>query len=190
MTNITCETVYFEKPGPENTEETLKVAKKRADELGIKNIIVATTSGETGAKASKLFKGYNLIIVTHVTGFIKTDLQEALPKHLNTIQNNGAKTLTTAHAFGTLGRAIKNKLGPIQIDGIISNVLRLFGQGTKVTCEITCMATDAGMIRTDEETIAIGGTGSGADTAAVLKPSNTHAFFDLKIKEIICKPRL
>jgi hypothetical protein len=190
MANTVTETVYFENPGPQNTEETLKLAKERAQQLGIKNIVVASTTGETGAKASKLFKNHNLIIVTHVTGFKKPDTQEFLPKNRTTIQNNGAKTLTTAHAFGTLGRAINKKYATIQADGIISNVLRLFGQGTKVTCEITCMATDAGLINTNEDVIAVGGTASGADTALVLKPTNTHSFFDLRIKEIVCKPRL
>ena len=190
MANIVCKTVYFEEPGPKNTEETLKLAKKRAEELGIKNIIVASTTGETGAKASKLFKDYNLIVVSHVTGFRKPDFQEFLPKNRNTIKKNGAKILTTTHAFGTLGRAVNKKFGTIQVDEIAANILRLFGQGMKVTCEIACMAADAGLIRTDEEAIVIGGTGSGADTAAVLKPSNTHAFFDLRIKEIKCKPRL
>jgi hypothetical protein len=52
------------------------------------------------------------------------------------------------------------------------------------------MAADAGLISTCEDAIAVGGTRSGADTAVVLKPTNTHAFFDLKIKEIVCKPRL
>jgi hypothetical protein len=190
MANTVSKTVYFENPGSQNTEETLKLAKKRAEELGIKNIVVASTTGETGAKASEVFKGYNLTVVSHVTGFKKPDTKEFLPKHRNTIQNNGAKTLTTAHAFGTLGRAVNKKFGTIQVDGIISSVLRLFGQGVKVACENTCMATDAGLIRTDEEVIAVGGTAGGADTAVVLMPSNTHAFFDLKIKEIVCKPRL
>ena len=190
MVNTVTQTVYFENPGPQNTTETLKLAKTRADQLGIKNIVVASTTGETGAKASKLFKNHNLIIVTHVTGFKKPDHQELLPKHHTTIQNNGAKTLTTAHAFGTLGRAINKKYQTIQADGIISNVLRLFGQGTKVALEITCMATDAGLIKTTEDVIAVGGTRGGADTAVVLKPTNTHAFFDLNVREIICKPRL
>jgi uncharacterized protein len=190
MANNVSETVYFENPGPQNTEKTLKLAKERADKLGIKNIVVASTTGETGAKASKLFKNYNLIIVTHVTGFKTPDTQEFLPEHCTTIQNNNAKILTTTHAFGTLGRAINKKFETIQIDGIIANVLRLLGQGTKVACEISCMATDAGLIKTTEDTIAIGGTRSGADTAILLKPTNTHSFFNLKIKEIICKPHL
>jgi hypothetical protein len=188
--NITCKTVYFEKPGPENTEETLKLARARAEELGIKNIVVASTTGETGAKASELFKGYNLIVVTHVTGFTKPDIQQLVPENRSIIENNGAKILTTAHAFGTLGRAVTKKFGTLQVDGIVSAVLRLFCQGIKVACEIACMAADAGLIRTDEEAILIGGTGSGVDTAVVLKPTNTHSFFDLSIKEIVCKPRL
>jgi len=58
----------------------------------------------------------------------------------------------------------------------------------KVTCEITLMATDAGMVRTDEDAIAMGGTGKGLDTALVLRPANSQDFFDLKVKEILCKP--
>ena len=41
---------------------------------------------------------------------------------------------------------------------------------------------------TDEDVIAIGGTGRGADTAVVLSPVNSQDFLDLKIKEILCKP--
>jgi hypothetical protein len=59
----------------------------------------------------------------------------------------------------------------------------------KVSCEIACMAADADLFRTDEEAVTIGGTWSGLDAAGVLKPSNTHAFFDLVIKETVCKPR-
>jgi hypothetical protein len=101
----------------------------------------------------------------------------------------GQKILTTAHAFGALGRAVTKKFGTLQVDGIVSAVLRLFGQGVKVSCEIACMAADAGLIRNDKEAVMIGGTGSGVDTADILKPSNTHAFFYLVMKGIICKPR-
>ena len=190
MTNIVCKTIYFEKPGPKNTNQTLKLAKEPAKELGIQNIVVASTTGETGAKATKVFKGYNLVVITHVTGFTKPNIQQITSKNHSIIENNSAKIVTTAHAFGTLGRAINKTFGTIQVDGIISNTLRLFGQGVKVACEIACMAADAGLIRTDEEALAIGGSGSGADTAVILKPSNTHAFFDLKIKETLCKLRL
>jgi hypothetical protein len=51
------------------------------------------------------------------------------------------------------------------------------------------MAADAGLVRTDEDVISIGGTSEGADTAMVLRPANSSNVFDLKIREIIAKPR-
>ncbi|MEM3507134.1 MAG: pyruvate kinase alpha/beta domain-containing protein, partial [Candidatus Bathyarchaeia archaeon] len=63
--------VYFDKPGVENTDETLRLAKERAEALGIKNIVVASRTGTTGIKACKIFKGYNLVIVRHHTGYLK-----------------------------------------------------------------------------------------------------------------------
>ena len=190
LTKIVCKSVYFVSPGSENTQATLYLAKERADELGIKNIVVASTTGKTGVLASQVFKGYGLVVVTHVTGFTQPNVQQIISKNRKIIEKSGAKVLTSAHAFGTLGRAVNKKFGTIQVDGIVSAVLRLFGQGVKVACEISCMAADAGLIRTDQEIIAIGGTSNGADTAVVLKPSNTHSFFSLVVKEIICKPRL
>jgi hypothetical protein len=60
----------------------------------------------------------------------------------------------------------------------------------KVAVEISLMAADAGLVSPDEEVIAIAGTARGADTAIVLKPAHAHDAFSLKVKEIICKPRL
>ena len=84
---------------------------------------------------------------------------------------------------------MNRRFGVIQIDEIIAHVLRLFSQGVKVGCECACMAVDAGLVMAGEEAISIGGSSTGADTAIVLKPSNTHTFFDTRILEIICKPR-
>ena len=48
---------------------------------------------------------------------------------------------------------------------------------------------DAGVIDMAQEVIAIGGSGSGADTAMVIKPAHAQNYLDLKVLEIICKPR-
>ena len=183
---IESKTIYFEKGGPENTELTLKLAKDKAESLNIKNIVIASYSGETGLKAAELFKDYNLIVVGGVFGFSIPNMVDMLEKNKISIEANGGKIIFSGHAFGMLGRAIKNKFGSIQVDEIISHVLRLFSAGLKVGCEIACMAVDAGLIRTDEEVIAIGGTATGADTAIVLKPSKTHTFFNTRILELIC----
>jgi len=60
-------TVYFENPGSENTNEVLGIARQRAEELGIKTILVATTGGDTAVKAVEVFSGLKVIAVTHVT---------------------------------------------------------------------------------------------------------------------------
>jgi len=182
-------TRYFEKAVKDNTKETLRLAKARADELGIRNIVVASSSGETGVTASKVFKGYNLIVVTSVAGYSKPNEIRMKPENRLEIEANGGKILTAAHVMGGLGRAIHKKFGAIQIDEVVAHVLRLISEGTKVACEISCMAADSGCIRTDEEAISIAGETGGADTALVVKPSNTHTFFDMKIREIITKPR-
>ena len=62
--------VYFDNPGVENTDQTLKLARERAQQLGIKTVLVASTTGRTAVKAIDVFKGIKNIIVIHSTGYI------------------------------------------------------------------------------------------------------------------------
>lgn len=182
------QTVYFEKPGPNNTEETLEVVSEWADMLDIKKVLVASASGETGVKAVELLKRHEVIVVTHATGFRHENENELESEHRQTIENNGGKILTCQHALAGISRAVRFKFQTYEIDEIIANALRTFGQGLKVTIELCLMAADAGLIRTDEDIISVGGTGKGADTAAVIRPTNVSRFFDLKVRGILCKP--
>lgn len=182
--------IYFEEPGSANTKKTFTVAKRRAEELGIKTIVVASTSGETGLQAVKTFAKFKVVVVTHTTGFQAPGAQELTPENRAKIVEQGGLVLTTTHAFGGVGRAVRRKFNTYQVDEIIAHTLRIFGQGTKVACEIVLMAADAGLIGIDEDVISVGGSGRGADTALVVKPAHTHDFFDLKVKEVLCKPRL
>ena len=186
---LEVQSVYFLEPGSVNTEETLKVAKRRGEELGIKSVVVASTSGETGLKALKVFANYRVVVVTHAVGFPTPDVQELTQTNRSAILEKGGMVLTATHAFGGVGRAVRRRFNTYQVDEIMAHTLKVFGQGTKVACEIVLMAADAGLIRTDEEIISIGGTGNGADTALVVKPAHTHDFFQLKVREVLCKPR-
>jgi len=173
-----------------NLNTILSAAKKRAEQLGIKSVVVASTSGDTGVKAVKMFTGYNVVVVTHSTGFSGQDVQELVPENRERILKAGGKILTTTHAFGGLGRAVRRKFNTYQTDEIVANTLRVFGQGTKVAIEIAIIAADSGLISIKEDVISIGGSGSRADTALVLQPANVQDFFDVKVREIICKPWL
>ena len=180
---------WFETGGPANTDETLRLAAARARALGVRHAVVASYSGQTGAKAAGLFRGINLVVVGGVYGFREPNRVAMQPGHRSVIETAGGRILFAGHAFGMLGRAVHRKFGALQADELIAHVLRLLSQGLKVACEVACMAVDAGLVPAGEETVAIGGTGQGADTAIVLRPANTHAFFETRILEIVCKPR-
>ena len=182
------ETLYFSKPGAQNTDQLLEFVKEYVKKEGIKDIVVASTTGKTGAKASKTFKGYNVVVVTHCFGFKELGKNELQEEYRKEILKNGAKIFTGVHALSSVERAIRKDFGTLQPLELIANVLRLMGEGTKVCVEITLMAADAGLIPVDKDIVAIAGTGSGADTALRIQPANAARFFDLRIKEIIAKP--
>lgn len=189
MTERIAPCVYFAQAGAANSERCLQAAQERAAELGIEHIVVATTSGQTGARAAEVFRGRQVVVVTHSAGFKGPNIQELQAEHRRTIEEAGAKVLTCQHAFGGVGRAIRRKLGTYQVDEVMAFVLRTFCDGVKVACEITLMATDAGLIPAGREVIAIGGTGQGADSALVLRSANSQDCLDLRVLEVICKPR-
>ena len=184
------EILYFESPGEVNTDETLKIAKERADELGIRDVVVASTRGGTGVKAVELFRGYNVVVVPHVTGQREPGQQELTEENMKKIKKAGGKIVIAAHAFSGVNRAIQAKWETMYPSGIIAQTLRLFGQGMKVVVEITAMASDAGAIPADKDILVIAGSSRGADTAVVIKPANSHRLFDMVVKEIIAKPNI
>ena len=180
--------LYYSSTGEVNTDQTLSEAKHRADELGITDIVVASTRGNTAVKALEVFKGYNLIVVPHVTGLRKPGVQEMSDDVQEKIRTAGAKVVIATHVFSGVDRAIQARFDTVYPAGIIAQTLRMFGQGMKVVVEIVAMAADAGVIPADKDVVAIAGTGRGADTAVVITPANAHRFFDMVIKEIIVKP--
>jgi len=179
---------YYEEPGEANTETTLLLAKDRAESLGIRNIVVASTTGRTGARASQVFKGFGLVIVRHHTGFQSPGSQEMTSENGRLLLASGVRVVTAGHAFSGVERAIRTKrdtVGPLEV---MADTLRLFGDGTKVCLEVAVMAADAGAIPVDRPVVAIAGTSKGADTALVIQPAHSNNFFDLFVKEIIAKP--
>jgi hypothetical protein len=181
-------TLYFKDAGEQNTDTLLKVVKEYVEREGIKDIVVASTTGRTGAKAAKMFKGFNVAVVTHYSGFQEPGKSELQEEYRKEILANGARIFAGVHALSSAERAVRKNFGTIQTLELMANVLRLMGEGTKVCVEITLMATDAGLIPVDKDIVAVGGTGRGADTALRVHPANAARFFDLRIREIIAKP--
>ncbi len=179
--------MYWDKKGPDNTDATVKLALARASDLSVDHIVVASCSGYTASK----FIGcpQKVICVTHHVGFLGPGRDEMDSATREKLQQSGIKVLTTTHLLAGVDRAIRNKFGGVYPAEIMAQTLRIFGQGLKVCVEVAVMALDAGMIPHGKNIIAVGGTGMGADTAAVILPAHSSNFFDTKVREIICKPR-
>lgn len=188
MSEVTIATTYFKDYGEVNTARTIELARDRAMKLGIHTILVASTSGATGVLATQMLTGFEVIVISHSTGFRKPDIQELTEANCKIIEAGSARIFTGAHIFGGINRAIRLKYETYQVDEIIANTLRIFGQGMKVAFEIAMMAADAGLVRTDTPLVCITGTNVGADTAVVAIPTHAQTFFDLKVLEIVCMP--
>jgi hypothetical protein len=180
--------MYFERPGKDNTDQTLTFAAQRAKELSIKEVVVASTTGFTANRAAEIFGGYRITAVTYHSGFKEPFKNEMSTDVKADLQNKGIKVLAASHALSGVERSIAKKHSGVYPVLIIADTLRLFGQGVKVAVEVAVMAADAGAL-TGNDIISIGGSGHGADAALVLKPAHQNNFFDMRIREVICKPR-
>ena len=175
--------VYFEKPGKRNTEEVIELVKERAEARGIDRLVVASTRGGTARRFLEAVAGTDLqlVIVPWQFGFKAEDqpFPGDLVKDLRDRNHRvhfGTMLFHTTEFYGT------------NAPQAMANILRSFGQGTKVCLEILLMACDGGCIGIGEKVIAVAGTGTGADTAVVATAAPTTRSRALHIHEIICKP--
>lgn len=180
--------MYFDQPGQSNTEKTVQAAYARGKQLGLNEVVVASSKGVSAYKVLEIFKDFKVIVVTYHAGFrepFKKIMSDDVRKDL---EKQGAAVVSATHALSGVERSISKKFSGLYPALLMAEVFRLFGQGTKVAVEISIMASDAGAL-TGNDIVSIGGTGRGADTALVLKPANQSDLFDMRIREIICKPR-
>ena len=59
--------LYFERSGKRNTEDTLQAARQRVQELGIAQIVVASTHGYTAKRAKEVFDGLGVVVIAFAT---------------------------------------------------------------------------------------------------------------------------
>ncbi len=173
--------VYFEQPGMENTEMTLKLALERAKARGIKKVVLASTRGEVAKQAAKLWakSGIKIIAVPHQFGFMGMKFPPELVKELESqghVVHFSTMLFHTDHLYG------------MNTPTIMANLLRTFCQGMKVCVEILMMAVDGGKVDVGEQVVVVSGSGRGADTAVVAIAAPSTRLADLHITEIICKP--
>ncbi|MEW6570245.1 MAG: pyruvate kinase alpha/beta domain-containing protein [Nitrospirota bacterium] len=183
---------YFKKAGTENTSKCLEIAKSIIVDYGYKHLIVATTTGETGLLFAEALKDLevNIVVVTHSSGFKGPNTIE-MPDHVrDAIESQGAKVYTGSMLTHSIETSFSSKFGGLYPTLIVANTLRRFGEGSKVCCEIVMMAVDSGLIPEGDEVVAVAGTAKGADTIMILKSAASKRFLDLRVLEIVAKPRV
>ncbi|MFH1638932.1 MAG: pyruvate kinase alpha/beta domain-containing protein [Chloroflexota bacterium] len=181
--------VYFEKPGKENTDAVLEIVRKRASELGIRTAVIASYHGFTADRAVRLLDGMKIVIIAGFYSPTTENLAETFSQGDERLIKSKATVLVATHLFAGMSAAMRKKFSNVISSEIVASTLRMISTGVKVAVECSVMAADAGLAPTDEDVIAVGGTRSGADTAIVVRPVNSQNIFDLKVKEILCKPR-
>ncbi len=179
--------MYFEKPGKINTQKTLELAYQRGQELGLDEVVVASSKGDTAFLAQKIFSEFKITVVTYHCGFKERFKNVMTDEVKSKLHDKGAEVVSATHALSGVERSLFNKYKGSFPVLLIADTLRLFGQGVKVAVEVAIMAADAGAL-TGKDIISVGGTARGADAALVLKPANQSDLFDMRIREIICKP--
>lgn len=180
--------MYFDHAGKTNTRRTLELAYERGRDLGLDEVVVASTKGDTAWLAHEIFTGFKIVVVTYHCGFRKPFESVMSAETRSELEGSGMTVVSATHALSGVERAVAKKHGGIYPALLIADTLRLFGQGTKVAVEVAIMAADAGTL-TGNDIVAVGGTARGADAALVIKPANQTHLFEMLIREIVCKPR-
>ena len=179
--------VYFDVPGKENTDGTIKAVLRRADDLKVNQIVVASTHGYTAKRIKEAFQGrkVDIVAVSICAGFAEEGWTMSRVER-EELEKRGIKVVTGTHA---LGDDVNETFTASAPNRIVRETLYRFCQGMKVAVEVSMMAADAGVLDMTRELIAVGGTNEGADTAIVLKPAYTRKFKEIEIREILAKPR-
>jgi hypothetical protein len=183
---------YFETPGRENTKECVESVKEAIKAEKYKHVVLATTTGDTGLAFGEGLKGMgvNIVAVTHSAGFKEPNASELSDDVKKKIEGLGVKIFTGSMLTHSLEKALAAKFSGIYPTMIIGQTLKCFGPGSKVCCEIVLMAVDAGLVPEGEEILAVAGTARGADTVLLIKSTASKRFLDLRVLEVLAKPRV
>ena len=184
--------MYFKKEGPGNTAQALRMAAEEAKRRNIACIVAASTTGETArqlaAEAGRAGYTGALVCVSHANGFAEKGKNEMTGAARAELEALGVKVYTATHVLSGAERAFSRKFQGAYPVEIMAHTLRMFGQGVKVCVEVSVMALDGGLLPYGQPVVAVGGTGSGADTAVILTPAHANEILSARIHEILCKP--
>ena len=177
----------FEEPGPDNTAAVVEIAIAAARAKNINQIVIASSSGKVAQAFLPFAKEFHIVNVG-VAYYIRPEVPNSMSDEIQaTLREGGMKLYFGGHVLSGAERGLSTRFKGVYPVEVMAHTLRMFGAGTKVCVECAVEALDAGLI-TPSPTICVGGSGGGADTAAILTPAGSMRILDTKIHEILCKP--
>lgn len=199
---------FFESVGEENTNEVIKTVVDRAEEGGIEAVIVASISGKTSVKVAEQLKKRGLRIkVICISGppswkkypeYKFPLIKEEMRKRLDAL---GIKVINDVEepfrpiTFRNWWEKKTVEVFRPEADLFWMSLICVGGHGFRTAVEVVFMAEEAEVINKGEMVISIAGTGTGADTAIVMKTSRFEDAVGvdpekrMKIYEILAMPK-
>ncbi|MDI9644274.1 MAG: pyruvate kinase alpha/beta domain-containing protein [Candidatus Verstraetearchaeota archaeon] len=197
MTFKIREVYYFEKPGAQNTDMVVDVVTRHVERSGIRDLVVASSSGKTALEFAKALKDEARIVCVS-DGPYRKELGFEWP----------CMDQSTKEELESLGVIVLHQ-SPYMLHGslyepddkevttpekVFRDTLYAFGQGMKVAVEVVISAVECGVLEPYKDVIGVGGSGDGADTAVVLRSTFRGTVFSkdkskrLEIKEVLAMP--
>lgn len=183
----------FETTGKENTAAAAAIAVEKAKELGCPIVLSSNTGASAEvvlAQAAEQGCAGPVVVVRNATNAARKGVNLMSPAVRQSLEARGCAVVGAANALSAGERSLSTKLQGVYPLEIMAHTLRMFGQGMKVCVECATMAMDADVLPFQAPVVALGGTGTGLDTAIVLTPSYSSSLLDTRIHEVLCKPAL
>jgi uncharacterized protein len=188
--------LLFEQPGPDNTDEIIKLAASLANKYSY--ITVASITGKSALKLSEAVANLKIICITCPQGMnFETDKMnegpfndipglrkirdkwkaeglKQIPMNIPEEAKEKLKAKNIPVVQGTIpffgpSFSMRLHLNHVNSLDIMAKTLELISTGTLVCLETVMMATDAGVLPESTEVLALAGTEQGLDTACVIR---------------------
>lgn len=172
-----------------NTQKVVNIAIEAARVKGIRQIVIASSTGHTAKEFLPYAHEFAIVAVGYCY-YVQPGVPNMMDASVQTmLRREGVKLLFGTHVLSGVEHHLRTKFGGTYPVDIMAHTLSMFGSGVKVGIEVTVAALDAGLIR-PEPTIGVGGTGTGADAAVILTPDASIRFLNTRVHEVLCKPDL
>lgn len=205
MEDQVLEVVLFAEPGPQNTERTLEIGRRRLRDLSLSHVVVASDTGKTARRAHEFYASDCSVVVVSNPAGLKLPLNKLhtyLPRfaaYRDALARQGVQAVPVGlavedataleNAGAKVVRVDWQRFGAFTGSGLRS--FDWYGVGVRVALTICVAAYLDNVLRADVEVLALAGTGfggGGADTAVVVR--SARRWLDWRLLEVLARPRL